>query len=81
MVNSRRRRDQRGTEGRHAVLQDLFGHKGDAAADVLAGLREVDAVSTCRERTSPVPSAVTIYTTKSASYTECVKIVGRHEED
>ena len=51
VVNSRRRRDQRGTERRHAVLQDLFGHEGNSTADVLAGLREVDAVSTCRETT------------------------------
>ena len=51
VVDGRRGGDQRGTEGRHAVLQDLFGNKRNSAADVVGGLREVDAISSWRERT------------------------------
>lgn len=51
VINSRRRRDQSGTEGRDAVLQDLFSHKRNSSADVVRGLREVDAESSWREKT------------------------------
>lgn len=39
------RRDQGWTEGRHTVLQNLLGYKRNPAADIVRGLREVDAVS------------------------------------
>lgn len=51
VVDSRRRGDQSGTERRHAVFQHLLSHKRNPSADVLRGLREVDAISSWRRST------------------------------
>lgn len=45
VVDSRGRRDQSWTEGRHAVLQDLFSHQRNSGGNVISFLREINAVS------------------------------------
>lgn len=75
VVDGRRRRDQSGTKGRHAVLQDLFGHVRNSSADVLRGLREVDTVSAWRERTDEdIIYKIKVFKTWKSAQQACVRM-------